>query len=53
MNFKTQQRQRMGRRRDCATKDDVMVYAIGLESRTPHGRRQSPLPGVGGGGSGG
>ena len=26
-----------------ATKDDVMLYAIGLESRMPYGRRQSPL----------
>ena len=38
---------------DRATKDDVMVYAIGLESRMPYGRRQSPLPGAGGGFGGG
>jgi VWFA-related protein len=38
---------------DRATKDDVMVYAIGLESRMPYGRRQSPLAGGGGGFGGG
>jgi VWFA-related protein len=38
-----------------ATREDMMVYAIGLESRMPYGRRQSPLPGGGGltGGFGG
>jgi Ca-activated chloride channel family protein len=38
-----------------ATRDDMMVYAIGLESRMPYGRRRSPLPGGGGfdGGFGG
>jgi Ca-activated chloride channel homolog len=36
-----------------ATRDDVMVYAIGLESRMPYGRRQSPLAGGFGGGFGG
>ena len=30
---------------DRATKEDVMLYAIGLESRLPYGRRQSPLGG--------
>ncbi len=35
-----------------ATKEDVMLYAIGLESRMPYGRRQSPM-GVGGGLNGG
>lgn len=38
---------------DRATREDVMVYAIGLESRMPYGRRQSPMPGIGGGGFGG
>ncbi len=42
---------------DRATKEDVMIYAIGLESRMPYGRRQAPLGGggfTGGfGGSGG
>ena len=36
-----------------ATRDDVMLYAIGLESRLPYGRRQSPLQGTLGGGFGG
>ncbi len=36
-----------------ATRDDVMLYAIGLESRLPYGRRQSPLQGALGGGFGG
>ena len=36
-----------------ATKEDVMLYAIGLESRLPYGRRQSPLAGGFGGGFGG
>jgi VWFA-related protein len=31
---------------------DTMVYAIGLESRMPYGKRQSPV-GIGGGGFGG
>ncbi len=30
-----------------ATKEDVMIYAIGLESRMPYGRRQAPLGGGG------
>ena len=30
-----------------ATKEDVMLYAIGLESRLPYGRRQAPLGGGG------
>jgi VWFA-related protein len=32
---------------DRATKEDVMLYAIGLESRLPYGRRQSPINGGG------
>jgi VWFA-related protein len=36
-----------------ATRDDVMLYAIGLESRLPYGRQQSPLQGTFGGGFGG
>ena len=42
-----------------ATKEDVMLYAIGLESRLPYGRAQAPLGGggfnggFGGGGGGG
>jgi Ca-activated chloride channel family protein len=36
-----------------ATREDMMVYAIGLESRMPYGRRQSPLGGGFGGGFGG
>jgi len=36
-----------------ATKEDVMLYAIGLESRMPYGRRQAPLGGSFGGGFGG
>jgi len=36
-----------------ATKEDVMLYAIGLESRLPYGKRQSPLAGGFGGGFGG
>ena len=36
-----------------ATKEDVMLYAIGLESRLPYGRRQSPIAGGFGGGFGG
>jgi len=35
-----------------ATKEDMMVYAIGLESRMPFGRRQAPLAGGGGFGGG-
>jgi VWFA-related protein len=35
-----------------ATRDDTMVYAIGLESRLPYGKRQSPV-GIGSGGFGG
>ena len=38
---------------DRATKEDVMLYAIGLESRLPYGRRQSPIAGGFGGGFGG
>ena len=38
---------------DRATKEDVMLYAIGLESRLPYGRRQSPISGGFGGGFGG
>ena len=39
---------------DRATREDMMVYAIGLESRLPYGRRQSPMAGGGfGGGFGG
>ena len=38
---------------DRATRDDVMLYAIGLESRLPYGRQQSPLQGTFGGGFGG
>jgi len=38
---------------DRATKEDVMLYAIGLESRLPYGRRQSPLNGGLNGGFGG
>jgi Ca-activated chloride channel homolog len=30
-----------------ATREDMMVYAIGLESRMPYGRRQSPMAGGG------
>jgi Ca-activated chloride channel homolog len=37
---------------DRATRDDMMVYAIGLESRMPFGRRQSPMAGGFGGGFG-
>ena len=36
-----------------ATREDMMVYAIGLESRLPYGRRQSPMAGGFGGGFGG
>jgi VWFA-related protein len=36
-----------------ATREDTMVYAIGLEGRMPFGRRQSPLPGSATGGFGG
>jgi Ca-activated chloride channel family protein len=40
-----------------ATKEDMMIYAIGLEGGIPYGRRQSPLPpgslgGLGGFGGG-
>jgi Ca-activated chloride channel homolog len=31
-----------------AQRDDVMVYAVGLESRVPYGGRRAPLPGRGG-----
>jgi VWFA-related protein len=34
---------------DRATRDDTMIYTIGLESSMPYGRRQAPLP-VGGNG---
>jgi VWFA-related protein len=37
---------------DRATREDMMVYAIGLESRMPFGRRQAPLAGGGGFGGG-
>jgi Ca-activated chloride channel homolog len=37
---------------DRATREDMMVYAIGLESRMPYGRRQSPMAGGGGFGGG-
>ena len=30
-----------------AQRDDVMVYAVGLESRVPYGGRRAPLPGRG------
>jgi Ca-activated chloride channel homolog len=54
MNFKTNNASVMDVV-DRATRDDMMVYAIGLESRMPYGRRQSPVgPGGGfGGGFGG
>ena len=32
---------------DRATREDVMIYAIGLESRMPYGRRQAPIGGGG------
>ena len=35
---------------DRATRDDVMVYAIGLESRLPYAKPQAAGMGVGGGG---
>jgi Ca-activated chloride channel homolog len=35
-----------------ATRDDMMIYAIGLESSLPYGRRQAPLAGRGGFGGG-
>jgi VWFA-related protein len=38
---------------DRATREDVMLYAIGLESRLPFGRTQSPIAGGFGGGFGG
>ena len=43
---------------DRATREDMMIYAIGLESRMPYGRRQAPIGGGGltggfGGGGGG
>ena len=43
---------------DRATREDMMIYAIGLESRMPYGRRQAPVGGGGftggfGGGGGG
>jgi VWFA-related protein len=39
---------------DRATRDDMMIYAIGLESRSPYGKRQAPLGSPGGmGGFGG
>jgi VWFA-related protein len=31
-----------------AQRDDVMVYAVGLEGRVPYGGRRAPLPGRGG-----
>lgn len=31
-----------------AQREDVMVYAVGLESRVPYGGRRAPLPGRGG-----
>jgi VWFA-related protein len=51
MNFKTNNLSVMDVV-DRATRDDMMVYAIGLESTMPYGRRQSPLPGGGGFGGG-
>lgn len=38
---------------DRATREDVMLYTIGLESRLPFGRTQSPMAGGFGGGFGG
>ncbi len=35
-----------------ATREDVMVYAIGLEATLPYIRRQAPTPGMGGFGGG-
>jgi VWFA-related protein len=35
-----------------ATKEDMMIYTIGLEARLPYGRRQAPLGGMGGFGGG-
>jgi VWFA-related protein len=52
MNFKTNNTSVMDVV-DRATRDDMMVYAIGLESRMPYGRRQSPMAGGFGGGFGG
>jgi Ca-activated chloride channel homolog len=52
MNFKTNNASVMDVV-DRATRDDMMVYAIGLESRMPYGRRQSPMAGGFGGGFGG
>lgn len=37
---------------DRASRDDVMIYTIGLEARLPYGRRQAPLGGMGGFGGG-
>jgi len=52
MNFKTNNVSVMDVM-DRATKEDMMVYAIGLESNLPYGRRQAPLPGGRTGGLGG
>jgi Ca-activated chloride channel family protein len=53
MNFKTNNLSVMDVM-ERATKEDIMLYAIGLESRMPYGRRQAPLGGGGfGGGFGG
>ena len=46
MNFKTNNLSVMDVM-ERATKEDVMLYAIGLESRMPFGRRQAPLGGGG------
>jgi len=46
MNFKTNNLSVMDVM-ERATKEDVMLYAIGLESRMPYGRRQAPLGGGG------
>jgi Ca-activated chloride channel family protein len=51
MNFKTNNLSVMDIM-DRATREDMMIYAIGLESRMPYGRRQAPLAGMGGGGLG-
>jgi Ca-activated chloride channel family protein len=57
MNFKTNNLSVMDIV-DRATREDMMVYAIGLESSMPYGSRQAPLAGprsggLGGGGFGG
>ncbi len=37
---------------DRASRDDVMIYTIGLEARLPYGKQQAPLGGLGGFGGG-